>query len=96
MNFKKLMLGLEELIKKDLKDDHLAQVRIKTLSTGLKAIELMKKHPQLEEACVPLLVSHMEIYAELLDMSQIMGSEIPNEEESLALILQSAHTVGDA
>ena len=96
MNFKKLMLGLEELIKEDLKDDHLAQIRIKTLSAGLNAIELMKEHPQLEKACVPLIVSHMEIYAELLVMSQAVGSIIPNEEESLALILQSAQTIGDA
>ena len=96
MNFKKLMLSLEKRIEEDLQDDHLARIRIKTLSAGLQAIELMKEHPRLESACVPLIVSHMELYAELLVMSQAVGSDIPSEEESLSLILQSAQTIGSA
>jgi len=96
MNFKKLMLSLEKTIEEDLKDDPLATIRIKTLSAGLKAIELMKEHPALEAACIPLIVSHMELYGELLVMSQAVGSNIPSEEESLSLILQSAQTIGSA
>jgi len=56
----------------------------------------MKEHPALEAACIPLIVSHMELYGELLVMSQAVGSNIPSEEESLSLILQSAQTIGSA
>ena len=90
------MISLEELLNEDLKDDPLAKIRIKTLSAGLKAIELIKEHPQLEKACILLIVSHMELYGELLIMTQAVGSKIPSEEESLALILQSAQTIGSA
>ena len=96
MNFKKLMLSLEDLLDKDLKNDPLAKIRIKTLAAGLKAIELMNEHPVLEKACVPLIVSHMELYAELLIMSHAVGSKIPSEEESLSLILQSSQNIGKA
>jgi len=96
LNFKKLMLALDKMISEELEEDPLARVRIKTLMTGLKAVEKMKQHPEIEHICVELLVSHMELYGELLVMSQVVGSTIPSEEESIAMILGSAKEIGDA
>ena len=90
---------LEELLedpKFGSEDDTLGPLRLKILAAGLQAADLMSEHPDLASACIPMLISHMEIYAELVTIAQNQSVSIPDEEANLSMIINNTTQLGEA
>ena len=95
MKLDSLFKELENALEDD--KDPIGKVRILALKAGLKAAEMMEKYPDLTEPCIELLISHMNIYAELVLLSSsINGIDVPEEEEELAQMLSSITVMGEA
>ena len=76
--------------------DTLSTARLKILAAGLKAADTMMDYPELAEACIPILISHMEVYAELVIVSQSNDVNIPKQEESLAMLINNSTVMGES
>jgi len=90
---------IEELLDDpDYRDnnDILGRIRLKVLKAGIQASDTMVKHPELAQPCIQLLISHMEVYADLIIATQNMHINIPDEEEVLASILRLSTEMGES
>ena len=98
-DFEKLFMEIEQLLDDpDYKatDDVLGRIRLKVLKAGIQAANQMVQHPELAQPCIQLLISHMEVYADLVTATQNMHINIPGEEEVLASILRLSTTMGES
>ena len=97
--FKKMFEEVERLLK-DTEygsvNDNMSTIRLKTLAAGLRAADLMVEHPRLADACVGLLINHMELYAELVIIAQNNDIIIPSPEATMALMISNATNLGEA
>ena len=74
----------------------MGHIRLKVLKAGIQAANQMAKFPELAQPCIQLLISHMEVYADLVVATQNMHINIPDEEEVLASILRLSTIMGES
>lgn len=56
----------------------------------------MTKHPDLTQPCIQLLITHMEVYADLVIATQNLHINIPDGEEALATLLTLTTVMGES
>ena len=98
-DFEKIFKDIEKLLDDPLYqsgDDVLGHIRLKVLKAGIQAANTMSKFPDLANPCIQLLISHMEVYGDLVIATQNLHINIPDEEEALATILNLATVMGES
>ena len=99
MAFEKILEAIEKLLQDpEIKDnnDILGPIRLKVLAAGMSAANTMSKYAELAEPCIKLLLTHMEVYGDLVIATQNMSIDIPKEESDLATILNQSTVMGES
>ena len=71
-------------------------IRLKVLKAGMQSANTMTKFPELAQPCIQLLISHMEVYADLVIATQNLHINIPDGEEALATLLTLTTVMGES
>lgn len=66
------------------------------MKAGISSAQTMTKHPDLTQPCIQLLITHMEVYADLVIATQNLHINIPDGEEALATLLTLTTVMGES